>query len=146
MNLTRLCGYLKNWFERDSVKGTFTIENGALPGEVADKLLDGQYFRIVGSILNDGVHKYTADTAIDTLHDETFTGAVWLLAIPSEVVEIAEEIEAWNEKNADAVASPFQSESLSAGSYSYTKASGDSIASLTWQNVFASRLTQWRKI
>lgn len=146
MNLTRLCGYLKNWFERDSVKGTFTIENGALPGEVADKLLDGQYFRIVGSILNDGVHKYTADTAIDTLHDETFTGAVWLLAIPSEVVEIAEEIEAWNEKNADAVASPFQSESLSAGSYSYTKASGDSIASLTWQNVFAARLTQWRKI
>lgn len=146
MNLTRLCGYLKNWFERDSVTGTFAIENGALPGEVADKLLDGQYFRIVGSILNDGVHKYTADTAIDTLHDETFTGAVWMLAIPSEVVEIAEEIEAWNEKNADAVASPFQSESLSSGSYSYTKASGDSIASLTWQNVFASRLTQWRKI
>ena len=44
-------------------------------------------------------------------------------------------------KNAE---SPYTSESF--GDYSYTKATGESGAPLTWRDVFASRLNAWRKL
>ena len=107
--------HLKNWFvvPRGVRSGMYTIKNNTLE---VPFLQNGQYFRICGSIFNDGVHKYgEAD-----LQDETFYGTVWALAIPKSVVELAAEIEAWQKKNGDAVVSPYQSESF--GGYSYTKA------------------------
>lgn len=105
---------------------------------------DNQYFRIVGSVFNDGVHQYTSELE---LTDETFTGAIWLMAIPKDVIDLATEISDWKEKYADTVNSPFQSESF--GGYSYSKASGGSSSGSsgpTWQSVFAKRLNEWRKI
>lgn len=103
-----------------------------------------QYFRIIGSVFNDGVYKYTDELV---LNDEIFVGSVWLMAIPKEVVDLASEISAWIEKNSDAITSPYQSESF--GGYSYTKASAGSNSNSsgpTWQSIFASRLNMWRKI
>lgn len=146
--LTNICQYLKNWFNRKpdgsdypKYTGAFTIEDGVLTGV---ELADGQYFRIMGSLLNDGVHNTE-----DTLTDETFTGAVWLMGVPPEVVAIAEQIEEWcakyNTPESPAM-SPYTSESFNG--YSYTK-SGDSGADNAlkgWQSVFAADLSAWRKI
>ena len=140
--LTEICQELNNWFVLKDGKhyGSFTIEDGAL---AASFLLDGQYFRIVGSIFNDGVYKYGPDG--DTLTDETFDGAVWALAIPPAVLELDADIEDWATKNADAINSPFQSESF--GGYSYSKgySNGGGIIT-TWQGQFSERLNKWRKI
>jgi hypothetical protein len=112
--LTELCQELHNWFDRERYTGTFTIEGGNI---TADFLQTGQYFRIIGSIFNDGVFKYgDAD-----LTDETFEGAVWALAIPAPVIKLATEIAAWRVKyeGADSAAmSPFNSESF--GGYTLT--------------------------
>ena len=141
--LTELCKELKNWFEREIRTGSFTITGGNI---TADFLREGQYFRIMGSIFSDGVHRYPAAG----LPDETFEGAVWALAIPQPVIKLAEEISAWREKYeaADSAAlSPFNSESFGGYSYSKSAAGGsDGSANASWQTVFGSRLNMWRKL
>lgn len=118
--------------------GTFTISGGT----IALSLRAGQYFRVVGSVFNDGVHKYGEEMK---LTDEEFEGAVWALALPPALIELVNEIKEWNEKNKDAVNSPYQSESF--GGYSYTKASDSATGgAANWQTVFRSRLAEWRKI
>lgn len=143
--IDRICGFIHNYFtaDRDKHRGTYTILNGL----ELDFLQPGQYFRIIGSVRNDGVYQYPE---IDLL-PETFTGEIWAMKVPREVVNIAAEVEAWLEKYGDAMNSPFQSESV-IGVYSYTKASasgGDKNATNgtpTWQSTFGARLNQYRKL
>lgn len=132
---------LHNWFQVGIYPGEYTIKDG---GITLPFLQQGQYFRIVGSIFNDGLHQY--GPAIEMLQDETFDGAVWALAVPKAVVELAGEIAAWQEKYGSVVDSPYTSESF--GGYSYSKASGagDSTGSGGWQSVFRSRLNLYRKL
>lgn len=141
MILSELCQELKNWFcdESDIHLGTYAIEGGVLS---LPFLLDGQYFRIAGSVLNDGVYKYYDELE---LNDETFTGAIWAMKIPPSVVALATEIDAWIEKNGEAVASPYQSESW--GGYSYSlKSGGAESGSVDWRTVFGGSLNRWRKL
>ena len=141
--ITELCQELHNWFDRERHTGTFTIENGNI---TADFLAEGQYFRIVGSVFNDGVHQHPATD----LHDEKFTGAVWALAIPKPIIELASEIQKWRDKygTADSSAmSPYTSESF--GGYSYSKGgsgSSNSATSTSWQGAFRNQLNRWRKL
>lgn len=142
--LTELCAELKNYFlrnrEADIHYGEYTISGGSI---VLPFLLAGQYFRIVGSVLNDGVYEYPAVG----LTDETFAGAVWAMSVPPTVIALADDIEAWNAKNADALASPYTSESF--GGYSYTKATTVGVGTngaFTWRDQFASRLAKWRRL
>lgn len=141
MILSELCQELKNWFcdvDTDIHSGTYTIENGSL---LLPFLQSGQYFRIVGSVFNDGVHKYGESS----LQDETFSGAVWSMRIPPSVIALSEEIDSWIEKNGEAVSSPYQSESW--GGYSYSLKSGSAESgSLSWKSVFGGRLNRWRKL
>lgn len=145
--LNELCKELNNWFDLKRYIGIFTIENGEIIGNYS--LQDGQYFRIVGSVFGDGVYKYGSDLK---LKDETFNGAIWAMAIPEEVIALAEEIEDWKDRyqSLDSPAmSPYNSESF--GGYSYSKSSGGSSSgnvdlSGTWQGAFADRLIHWRKI
>ena len=144
--LTELCQELRNWFERKKFFGTFTIEDGQI--EVPDgSLQNGQYFRIVGSVFNDGVHKYDPESE-SQLVDEVFEGAIWAMAVPPSVVDLSERISEWVTKYGDSVSSPYQSESF--GGYSYQKASSGQgnagSSSPTWQSTFASELNRWRKI
>lgn len=146
--LTELCQELRNWFERKKFFGTFTIENGQIT--VPDgSLQNGQYFRIIGSVFNDGVHKYEPESEnAETLADEVFEGAIWSMAVPPSVVDLSERISEWVTKYGDSVSSPYSSESF--GGYSYQKASsgqGNAASSNpTWQTTFASELNRWRKI
>lgn len=143
--LTELCQELRNWFDRDRRTGTFEITGGSI---TADFLQNGQYYRIIGSIFNDGIHQFP----VADLKEETFEGSVWALAIPEPVIKLSEDIEAWREKNEDvdsANMSPFQSESFGGYSYSKVSTSGQNTANgggLSWKNVFASRMNAWRKL
>lgn len=131
---------IRNWFPVDGGihSGTFTIEDG---GITLPFLADGQYFRICGSVFNDGLHQYN----VLDLVDETFNGTIWALAIPKAVIELADEIGKWQEKNGEAASSPFSSESF--GGYSYSKATdAETGGSVTWQSAFNKQLSAWRKI
>ena len=131
---------IRNWFTVDGgiYSGTFTIEDG---GITLPFLANGQYFRICGSVFNDGLHQYN----VLDLVDETFTGTIWALAIPKAVIDLSKEIEKWQEKNGEAVASPYSSESF--GGYSYSKATdAETGGAVTWQSAFKKQLSAWRKI
>ena len=99
--LEQVLSEIHNWFQQDIVPGTYTIQDG---GVTLPFLRNGQYFRICGSVLNDGLHRYGPDMPL--LEDETFTGAVWALAVPRAVVELAGEIAAWQEKYGEASMGP----------------------------------------
>lgn len=145
--LTELCKEINNWFEYAKFFGTFTIEDNVITGNYS--LQDGQYFRIIGSVFNDGVYRFGDEL---DLEDETFTGAIWAMAVPKEVIALADDIKDWSDKylGVDSAAmSPFNSESF--GGYSYSKSGGSSSSgnvdlSGTWQGAFADRLNHWRKI
>lgn len=132
---------IHNWFQRDIIRGTFTVKDG---GITLPFLAEGQYYRIVGSLFNDGLHQYVPWDEV--LQDETFTGAVWALAIPKGVIDLADEIAAWQEKYGAVIDSPYTSESF--GGYSYSKAggAGDYTGSGGWQAAFRARLNPYRKL
>lgn len=132
--LEEILRHLNNWFVRETSAGVWHVEDGSI---ALPFLASGQYFRIEGSVFNDGLHQYPASD----LKDETFKGTISALAIPKAVEDISAEIEEWVAKNPD---SQYASESF--GGYSYSKATGASGAPVSWQGVFRSRLNKWRKI
>ena len=158
MLMTELCQELKNWFEKDIKRGRFIVRDGELRIILSDGnevglgvyLQNNQYYRLVGSVFNDGVHQYTATpNETDTLiNEDAFDGAVWLMAVPPAVIALANDIKKFNDTYGDTVNNPYSSESF--GGYSYTKASGTNknggSSGATWQSVFKSRLNKWRKI
>jgi hypothetical protein len=145
--LTEFFQYLKNWFYGNEPRfdDEFIIENGQL--NISEDIKLGQYYRIFGSTLNDGVYLHDGKEA---LLSETFTGTVRLMAVPREVSSLISEISAWQEKYGavDSQAmSPFSSESF--GGYSYSKGANGSengASGSSWQGVFRCRLNHWRKI
>ena len=147
--LTEICQYLRNWFERNILCGDFVISSGVITEADGTSLplLTGQYFRVVGSVFNDGVHKLGDQH--DVLTDEPqFSGAVWFMAVPPDFLELVKDIEAWVDGNESAINSPYASESFGGYSYSLRSASGGDggLVGVTWQNQFKSRLNPWRKI
>ena len=139
MILTEICAELRNYFEVPNGRhfGKFEISGGSIAP--LDFLQEGQYFRIIGSVFNDGVHQYPASD----LTDEVFHGAVWAMALPHSLIALSAEIEEYN-KSDTGKASPYASESF--GGYSYTKATDESGAPIGWKKAFASRLNKWRKL
>ena len=156
-NLTDICAVLKNYFLKDYInltdikRGTFTISGHAF-APLDFQIKSGQYFRIKGSDLNDGVWLNTVD-GLKTLADEEFTGEIWLMSVPKAVITLADDIDAWRAKYENvnsANMSPYSSENVS-GVYSYSKSSGGGSTSgggnsTDWQTQFASRLSAWRRI
>ena len=141
--LTEICEYLNNYFWEKKISGNFTISDGAID---AVGLKDGQYFRIIGSTFNDGVHIYPATD----LTDETFEGSIWAMAVPATVIAIASDIKDWQtlygNVSSEAM-SPFTSESFAG--YSYSKSgsgNANSGSNITWQDVFGGRLNKYRKL
>lgn len=145
--LNEICGELNNWFDRERINGKYTVAGGSI--DLSDlardgRIQSGQYFRIRGSVFNDGIYQYPASD----LDDEVFEGSIWTLAIPKEIIDLSFEVGDWMEKYGDDVNSPYSSESLF-GDYSYTKATSGSTAdggAVKWQSVFARKLNRWRKL
>lgn len=140
--LDELCAEIRNWFELKIYNGTFTVRNGMI--EPHDFLKRGQYFRICGSVFNDGVHLFPSSSSFPSLTDETFVGTVWAMAVPPAVIALAEEIKEYKasgEGNSTAIVAE------SVGGHSVTRATGkDGLPLTSWERVFAKRLNKWRKI
>lgn len=146
--LDQICAEIKNWFDRDQIKlfGAFEIGGGRITdADFVAIIKPNQYFRIIGSTFNDGVYRWDDQLNLD---DEVFVGAVWLMAVPKEVIALSQEISDWQTKYGETINSPYSSESF--GGYSYTKSSGvsgdGSNGAKGWQSVFANRLNRWRKL
>lgn len=155
MDITDICMECRNFFAPATKKtdrsfihaGEFTISNKTIAP--LDFIQTGQYFRIVGSAMNDGVYLNTVQ-GLATLTDETFTGAVWEMSVPRAFLNLCEDITNWrtqNEAIGSANMSPFTAESFAG--YSYQKGGGGSGSgsnSVTWQAQFAARLKAWRRL
>lgn len=141
LDLTDFCNETRNWFVIKKYFGTFTINNGDIT-KIADFVQYGQYYRIVGSAFNDGVYQYPATGKLS----ETFTGAIWVMAVPPAVITLVNKIQEWEKKygESETANSPFQSESF--GGYSYTKGQTEGNAGVTWQNQFKTQLKRWKKL
>lgn len=142
MTLTELCQELRNWFCNDEDKhiGNYTIVGGTISPPI--DMMEGQYFRIVGSTFNDGVHQTS-----DELVDDSFRGGIWLMRVPPDVLSLLTDINNYEDQYGAINISPYQSESFN--NYSYTKAatgSGNSGSNVTWRDAFKSRLNKYRKI
>ena len=140
VSLFELLMHLRNFFP--GMKWQFfgeeiTEKRLSLPG-----LENGDYYLIEGSRRNDGIHVY----GNQDLRNEVFSGTVTEICVPDAVLKLLDEINQWQEKNGEAVASPYQSESF--GGYSYTKAnvSNGNGESMSWKTAFGPRLRAWRKL
>lgn len=135
MMVEQVLHHIHNYFEKDTFKGKYSIIDGTLD---VDFIKNGQYFRISGSSLNDGIYQYPAD-----LVDEDFEGVITTLAVPRDVINLASEIQAWSNKNASTLG--YTSESF--GGYTYSRGvNGVNGAPIGWQDVFRDRLNAWRKL
>ena len=149
--LTEICHEVNNYFRRDSIRKTFSVEGGALIGLPEGFVQESQFFLIEGSIFNDGVHKFLK-TGMNLRDEKEFSGNITALAIPQEFQDLVAEISEWVTKYGgtdSAALSPFSSESF--GGYSYSKASGGSSSDgssdgANWKSVFATRLAKWRRV
>lgn len=140
VSLFELLMHLRNFFP--GLKWRFdgeeiTEKRLSLPG-----LENGDFYLIEGSRRNNGIHVY----GNQDLRNECFTGVVTEICVPKELLNLLDEINQWQEKNGEAVASPYQSESF--GGYSYTKANTTSGSgeSMSWKTAFGPRLRAWRKL
>ena len=150
--LEQVLWHIHNWFPRETVKGSCSIVGGSLPASFEDEMLEGQWYRIEGRYLNDGLHQHPADD----LEDEDFDATITLLSIPKALLNLVEEIEEWVDDNAEADRAArkgvYQSESF--GGYTYTRradtrsqsGSGTSPSLTGWKAAFAADLNAWRKI
>lgn len=144
--LEEVLWHIHNWFVRDMREvRSCRIDDGSLPTSITDGMLEGQWFRIEGSYLNDGLHQHPATD----LQDETFDGSVSLLAIPKALLLVTEDIGAWQEANGAVLDSPYASESF--GGYTYSirpgiAAENGSGGLSGWRLAFRDRLNPWRKM
>ena len=155
MDITVYCQECRNYFAPAAKRGNksyihqgdFTISGHTITP--LDFIQQGQYFRIVGSAMNDGVYCNTVK-GLESLTDETFTGAIWEMSVPRAFLDLCEDIAEWRTKN-EAVnssnMSPYTSESFAG--YSYSKGGGGSASggnAVSWAAQFAPRLNPWKRV
>lgn len=146
--LTEICAEIKNYFTYESDKhfGSWSIVDGLITPSFD---IPTDYIRIVGSHLNDGVHKLSDADLVD---EGTFKGAIWVMSPPKAFLDLAAEIAEWQAKNGNVESpamSPYNSESF--GGYSYSKAGtasndGNTNGAANWIGAYNSRLNIYRKI
>ena len=142
--LTELCQEMRNWFDRARYIGHITIDESGdvFCNSVKVGLLEGQYYRVIGSVFSDGVHIYPdSDTRA-----ESFDGAVWAMAVPPDFLALVQEIEDWNTNARPKMLGPYSSENLSSSGYSYQRQSAEDMAKADYKTVFGARLNKWRKL
>lgn len=129
--------HMHNWFvvHGGVHKGTFVVDGGSI---TLPFLKDGQYFRVIGSVFNDGLYRYP----VYCMMDETFDGEVWAMAVPPAVIALSSEIEEWCKNHPDTA---YVSESFGGYSRTLGTSAGTGIP-LGWQDVFRGRLNAWRKL
>jgi hypothetical protein len=155
--LEKVLYHIHNWFPVGFAQVVdCEIADGELPAPYSSSMLDGQWYRIQGSIMNDGLHRHWVtypEGEESDLVDETFSGTITLLAIPKPLLSVAEEIDEYiqDTREADRAARSAKFRSESFDGYSYTlrddsRAKNGSSGLTGWQAAFASDLSPWRKM
>ena len=151
MNITEICMDLHNFFPPVSQKanqsyihrGHFTISGSSIAP--LDFIKPNQYFRIVGSDMNDGVWQNNARSLKDLI-DEEFDGAIWAMAVPRDFIALCEEIRKFNAKIDEMALIEKGYASESWGGYSYSLSSSAPAAMIEWQKRINKNLNMYRKI
>ena len=141
--LTTVCRSIRNYFYQHVNNnavifqcGKFKIQDGSISPSI--ELIEGQYYRIVGNIMNNGIYKYGSENFV---RDEEFNGYMIPLSIPDDFLDIVADIKAILESKTDN--SNVISESFAG--YSYQLATDDKGTPLSWQDVFAAKLNPYRR-
>ena len=132
--------YLRNFFPGER---WMLQDEGITEGEISlPGLQKGDMFLIEGSRRNDGVHVY----GNAGLYGEAISGVATEICAPDDLICTIKEINEWQNKYAEALASPYTSESF--GGYSYSKSSGNTQNGgfVSWKTQFKDRLSVWRKV
>lgn len=137
--LMKLCN---NYFYKFKEEGNFLISDNTICTRGA--YCRGQYIRIIGSVLNDGIYKIARveDNTIhldEDLSDEMFTGVIVGLGVPKAFIELCEAIKKYDEENKP---SDYTSESFTG--YSYTKALNKDGSVKTGKDIYAKELKAYR--
>jgi hypothetical protein len=137
--------YFVNYNYQSLIDSTFIATN-TITGDFEDTFLVGEWIMISGTRLNDGVYlistinttSLTIDISYDKsikAEDETESVLYRKLDIPASLVSIVVDIKTHQATESIGI----KSESQGNTSVTYDKSSG-------WQGVFASKLSQWRKL
>lgn len=141
----------RNFFLVNVVQGTHETSENSIA--LTHEPLVGQYIRLKGSVLNDGVYKITTITKdaetgrylceIIGAQKEKFKGEVWLLAVPQTFVELSQRVKSFQElQSKDKSAGTVQSESFTG--YSYSMATGKN-GVITWKEKFSNELNSYKR-
>lgn len=130
----------RNYFQTGYIDGTFRITGNALHG------VSGAHFVFIsGSAYHDGVWEmcdsYLTGRDVAGLHDEEFTGRVWLLNPPPEFLELCATIKTYEEKNP--VGALVQERF---GEYSYMRGQAGTARDASWQVAFGLALAPYRRM
>lgn len=130
-----------NYFEKFYIHGNISITDGKL--ELPSNFVVGQYVRIIGSLLNDGVYKIQEKSGDTTtlsllLEDEEFSGYVVGLAVPKAFVALSERVDKWAQKYE--ARRGLISESSLGGYYSWSASAKDV------SEAFSSEIGRWSKL
>jgi len=161
--LEQVLNYLNNWFVRYTYTGNVTVgEDGAVlaPSEAAAVLQPGRWYRILDSDFHDGVYQVPEEQAgeeepeedveagaeepEEEEQSETFSCTLWTLGVPTGLLNIVAEMEAWQAKYGDTVSGPYQSESFGGYSYSKTGSSSSTGGAATVLGQFADMLAPYK--
>lgn len=141
--MEEILNYINNYFAVSKEENTFNINNNSI--QVRGKYLQGQYIKLEGSILNDGIYKVESvvDNTITILGaiNEEFEGVIYGLAIPKEILGLSKKFEEQKEK---IVSSIYDSESF--GEYSYTLAKNSNGELYTAIDTIRNDLKKYRKM
>lgn len=151
MNITEICMDIHNFFPPMNQRadksyihsGNFTISGGSIVP--SDFIKPNQYFRIVGSDMNEAVWQNNPKSLKDLI-DEEFNGSIWLMAVPRSFLDLCEDIQKFNAKVDEMalVEKGYASESF--GGYSYSLSASAPAAMIEWEKRINRKLNMYRKI
>ena len=138
-----ILSYINNYFAVTKEEGTFKIIDDAIT--IRGNYLQGQYIKLEGSILNDGIYKIESlgnkSITLVGANNEEFKGAIYSLAIPKDLVGISVKLEELKEKATNGI---YESESF--GEYSYTLAKNSKGEIYSNIDSFKNELKKYRKM
>lgn len=152
MTVPELCVLTHNFFDcydepfvggfiigTDYIWNTFNFEEDVVANQtnILDGLAPHQYYKIEGSIFNDGVHE-----AVESLTPEKFYGKVQPMRVPKVFVELAKKITAYDEK----LPSGGVYVSQSFNGWSGTMATGTDGLPADGCTRYRREINQWRKL
>lgn len=149
--LNAVLKYLNNYFSEDTEPVTYDltfIADGTISADFSEStIISGQYVRICGTKLNDGVYKVTAKDDSSLTIAETYdfkilteaeiTGTVQVLDIPRDLIAVIDDVTTYDATSTDGIAS----ESQGARSITYAGDGGSG-----WKGIFQSKLSTYRRV